>query len=145
LPDAERESASRSQLDVEETFRREGLLGAMRKFAVMAGLDFADREADAKLPTPTPQRAVNLQFFLTSDAPAVRLHELDRDSLRAASKHLVVGVGRTSGEHLAGRCAKAIAHWLGSETVEFPGGHNGFITHPRAFAERLREVLSPTM
>jgi len=25
--------------------------------------------------------------------------------------------------------------------VEFPGGHNGNVLHPRAFAERLRYVL----
>jgi hypothetical protein len=35
-------------------------------------------------------------------------------------------------------CAAAVADRLGTSLVEFPGGHAGFISHPRAFAEKLR-------
>jgi hypothetical protein len=34
-----------------------------------------------------------------------------------------------------------LAKLLGTEIVEFPGGHAGFVTHPRAFATKLREVF----
>jgi pimeloyl-ACP methyl ester carboxylesterase len=142
LPDAEREQGLRSQLDVEEAFRQEGIVGAMRKFVAVAGLNFDDREADVKLPAPGPRRMANLSFFLTHDVPAVRVHKLDAECLRAASAQLVLGVGRTSGEYLPARCVKAVARSIGREPIEFPGGHNGFVTDPRAFAGRLRDVFT---
>jgi pimeloyl-ACP methyl ester carboxylesterase/ribosomal protein S18 acetylase RimI-like enzyme len=141
LPESEQVIAARSQLGVEEAFRGEGTAAAMRAFAAIAGFDPGDREADASLPAPSPQRVINLEFFLTHDAPAVRLHRLDVELLRAASTRIVVGVGETSGRHLAGRCAMAMAHALGRAPVELPGGHNGFLMRPRAFAARLREIL----
>jgi pimeloyl-ACP methyl ester carboxylesterase len=52
LADAERELAARSQLDVEETFRLDGIAGAMQKFAAIAALDLNDREADASFRRP---------------------------------------------------------------------------------------------
>jgi pimeloyl-ACP methyl ester carboxylesterase len=142
LPEVERERGAQSQLEVEETHRREGVGPAMRKFAALAGLDFNDREADALLPVPNPQRALNLELFLTHDARSVRLHRLSADLLHAASEHVVAAVGATSGTHLAGKCATGLAHWLGREPVAFPGGHCGFLTHLRAFAARLREALT---
>ncbi|WP_449060327.1 hypothetical protein [Planomonospora algeriensis] len=39
------------------------------------------------------------------------------------------------------RCAQELADLMGTRIVEFPGGHNGNTTHPRAYASRLREVL----
>jgi pimeloyl-ACP methyl ester carboxylesterase len=40
------------------------------------------------------------------------------------------------------RCAQELAALLGTEITEFPGGHNGNTTHPRAYAARLRDVLN---
>jgi pimeloyl-ACP methyl ester carboxylesterase len=141
LPDEERAIATQNQEDVEAAFRREGIAGAMKKFAALAGLNFEDREPDVELPRPGPERAANLKFFLTHDAPAVRLYRADRPSLEAAAPKIVVGAGRTSGTTLAHRCAIALAKHLGKQVEEFPGGHGGFITHPRAFAKKLHEVL----
>jgi pimeloyl-ACP methyl ester carboxylesterase len=141
LADAERASAVQDQQEVEAAFRREGIAGAMKKFVAMAGLNFEDREPDVELPHPGPERAANLKFFLTHDAPAVRLYRLDLPSLEVAAPKIVVGAGRTSGTTLAHQCAIALAKKLGKPVEEFPGGHNGFVTHPRAFAKRLLEVL----
>jgi hypothetical protein len=82
-----------------------------------------------------------LKFFLTHDAPAVRLYRLDLPSLEVAAAKIVVGAGRTSGTTMPHRCAIALAKQLGQQVEEFPGGHGGFVTHPRAFAKRLHEVL----
>ena len=141
LPDAERAQAEREHDDVEGTYRREGVAAAMRKFVAMAGLNFDDREPGVELPRPKPQRVANLEFFLTYDFPAVRRHELNVAALQAAPTRIVAAAGRPSGEASAYRCAVALADRLGTGIVEFPGGHNGFVTHPRAFATRLREVL----
>ncbi len=112
LPDAERTHVVRAQEDVEETYRREGVAAAMRKGLANIGLNFEDREPDVVLPQPTSQRAANLEFFRTHDAPAAHRYRLDIAALQA-----------------------------GTEFVEFPGGHNGHVLHPRAFAARLRDVL----
>jgi pimeloyl-ACP methyl ester carboxylesterase len=141
LPEAERANAVRDQEEVEAAFRREGIAGAMKKFVAMAGLSFEDREADVELPRPGLERVANLTFFLTHDAPAVRLYRLDLAALKAVAAKIVVAAGCTSGAFLAHRCAIALAKHLDIPVAEFPGGHGGFITHPRAFAQMLHEVL----
>jgi pimeloyl-ACP methyl ester carboxylesterase len=132
------------QEGVEEAFRHEGIAAAMKRFAAIAGLNFEDREPDVELPRPAPERAANLKFFLTHDAAAVRLYRLDPAALQAAPTKIVVAAGRTSGGTLAHQCGNALARRLGTQIVEFPGGHAGFITHPRAFATKLREVFEAT-
>jgi hypothetical protein len=42
---------------------------------------------------------------------------------------------------LAGRAAVAVAERLGSTPVTFPGGHDGFLSDPGAFADVLRTAL----
>lgn len=145
LPDAERALAVESQLEMEETYRREGAAAAIKKMA-SALLNFADREPDLELPRPnsqqTAQRAANMAFFLAHDAPSVRRYKLDLVALKRAGRRIVPAAGRTSRETWVHHCTAALADRLGTPLVEFPGGHNGYILHPRAFAARLREVLS---
>jgi pimeloyl-ACP methyl ester carboxylesterase len=141
LPDAERARAVRDQEEVEAAFRREGIAAAMKMFVALAGLNFEDREPEVELPRSGSERMANLSFFLTHDAPAVRLYRLDLAALDAAAAKIVVAAGRTSGAFLAHQCAVALAKQLGTSVEEFPGGHSGFVTHPRAFAKKLHEVL----
>jgi pimeloyl-ACP methyl ester carboxylesterase len=141
LSDAERMQAMQSQEEVDETYRREGVVAAMRKSLANSGLNFADREPDVVLPQPSPLRAANLEFFHKYDAPAAHGYRLDIAGLKRASTRIVLAGGRASQEFWAHHSAEALANQLGTEFVEFPGGHNGHILHPRAFAVKLREVL----
>jgi len=141
LPEAERTSAARAQEEVDETYRREGLAAAMRKGLAQSGLNFADREPDVVLPQPTPQRAANLEFFHAYDAPAAHSYRLDIAALKKISTQIVPAGGRTSRKMWTHHSVEALADQLGTAFVEFPGGHNGHVLHPRAFAERLRDVL----
>jgi pimeloyl-ACP methyl ester carboxylesterase len=141
LPDDERTHVVRDQEDLDETLRREGVAAAMRKGLAKSGFNFNDREPDVVLPPPTPQRAANLAFFHTHDAPATHRYRLDLVALKTAKTQIVPAGGRTSQEMWTHHSAEALADRLGTEFVEFPGGHNGYILHPRAFAERLRDVL----
>jgi pimeloyl-ACP methyl ester carboxylesterase len=145
LPEPERASVEHAQEEVEETYRREGVAAAMQRFAVMAGLNFADREPEVELPGPTDPRvaarSANPAFFFTHDAPAVRRYRLDIAALRAAPTRIVPAAGRTSSESWPHRCAAGLAERLDRELVRFPGGHAGYTMHPRGFAARLREVL----
>lgn len=140
LSGAERTDAERFQQEVEDLYAREGVAAAMRKF-VTALSDFSDREPDVELPRPGPQRAANLDFFLAHDTGAVSRYRLDIPALKSAPARIVPAAGRTSREIWTHHCAVRLAELLGVKVAEFPGGHNGFVLHPRAFAARLREVL----
>ena len=142
LPEAERAQANRDHDEVEAAYRSGGVGAAMRLFVAKAGLDFANREEGVELPRPKPDRVANLEFFLAHDVPAVRRHELDLKLLLASPTRIVPAGGQTSRQFVAYRCAEALANRLGSTVTEFPGGHNGFVTHPMAFTERLRGILS---
>jgi pimeloyl-ACP methyl ester carboxylesterase len=54
----------------------------------------------------------------------------------------VIGVGAQSAAILPGRAAVAVAERLGTPPVTFPGGHDGFLGEPDAFAATLRTVLA---
>jgi len=68
-------------------------------------------------------------------------HQHDFDALRAAPTRILLGVGTQSGQMMAGRAAVAVAERLGTTPVTFPGGHDGFLSDPGAFAAVLRTVL----
>jgi hypothetical protein len=61
--------------------------------------------------------------------------------LHCAKAKIVAAAGRTSGDSPGRRCVGSLADELGIGCGEFPGGHGGFVTHPRALAASLREVL----
>jgi pimeloyl-ACP methyl ester carboxylesterase len=142
LSDAEREAALRRQQEVENTFAREGAAAAMAQFAAFAGVDLQDREPGVTVAPPiTPQRAANLLFFFTHDAPAGRHHRLDLAALRAAPTRIVPAAGRAFPDSPPHRCAIALASHLGTPLVDFPGGHTGWLLRPKEFAATLRETL----
>jgi pimeloyl-ACP methyl ester carboxylesterase len=145
LPDGERAQVTQTQADVEQTHRSEGVAAAMRKMVTLSGVNLDDREQDVELPAPTShgvtRLAPNLDFFLTYDAPAVRRYRPNLDALQAASPRVVVAAGHSSQGLWLYRASRALADQIGSHFVEFPGGHNGYVLHPRGFAGRLREVL----
>ncbi|WP_248964872.1 alpha/beta hydrolase [Sphaerisporangium perillae] len=141
LPETERDRARQAQKEIEDIHATEGVIPALRKFVILAGVDLADREPDARIMAPGPDRLPNLEFFLTHDAPAVGRHELDMDALKAASTRIVPAVGETSAHVWPHHCGRLLAEALGTSYVEFPGGHNGGVLRPRAFATRLIETL----
>jgi pimeloyl-ACP methyl ester carboxylesterase len=140
LPEPGRGQAVRDQEEVEELYRREGTAAAMRKFVAVAGIRFDDREPDAAIPQPGPERIANLEFFLARDAPAVRRYQLNLPALHRAAARIVPAAG-TSTQAFPRHCAQALASELGRPLAEFPGGHNGFMLRPRGFAARLHEIL----
>jgi pimeloyl-ACP methyl ester carboxylesterase len=145
LPAAERARAAGAQGEVEATHRAAGAAAAMRRFVEVTGVDFADREPDADLARPTGERAAqygaNVAFVLAHDAPAARRYHLDIDALLERGVVVVPAAGSSDRDFWIHHCARALADRLGTALVEFPGGHNGPIFHPRGCAARLREIL----
>ncbi len=138
LPESERAEVQRFQRMLEGGMRGPEWTEAMRVVAV----DHTDLEEGVTLPQPGPHHLANAAFFRENDAPAAHRYRLDLDALKAVSDRIVAAGGEKSRAAFPHRSTRVLADRLGIEFVEFPGDHAGFATRPRAFAERLAEVLS---
>ena len=147
LPDSEPVLAACAAIS--ETYERSGSGQAMAKFIALVSHP-GPIPADFPLqPGPDPA-AFGLpgQDDGSRDDPLLGPHmtacpgyQHDFGALRAARTRIVLGIGTQSGQMMAGRAATAVAGRLGSTPVTFPGGHDGFISDPAAFAAVLRSVL----
>jgi pimeloyl-ACP methyl ester carboxylesterase len=142
--------------DIAETYRRSGFGPAMAKFIklVMHQGEFTKEYLDEPAPDPA-MFGLPAEDDGTRDDPLLALnmmscngHRHDFEALRNASTRIVIGVGAVSGEGLPARAGRAVAAKIGTEPVEFPGDHGGFMDgehaqagDPAAFAAKLREVL----
>jgi len=139
------QAAHRAQLtDVQEAHARAGLAAALPGMVAGLGIDPATEEREPDL-TPQPmnaQRVRNFDWFIGREFTSVVTDDLDLDALCASKTRIVPGQGRaTASRVFTHRCAGALATLLGAGAAFFPGGHNGNLTHPRAFAVRVHEVL----
>jgi len=105
------------------------------------GVHYEDREPGVELPQASSEEAANADAFFKYTFPAVRRYRLDFAALAAARTRIILAGGRQGRAYRAYRGAVAVAERLGTTVVEFPGDHMGYMTHPKAFAARLREVL----
>ncbi|MFJ1901105.1 alpha/beta fold hydrolase [Streptomyces sp. NPDC088115] len=145
LPAGQRERHAAELARLQDVHRDGGLAAAFPEIARVLGIDPTRQETEPGLtPMPlTPRRVANFGFFIERDFTAVIEAELDREALRTTPVPIVPASGSTTGPSVfVGQCAQSLAVLTGREVVPFPGGHNGNTTHPRAFAARLREVLS---
>jgi pimeloyl-ACP methyl ester carboxylesterase len=141
LPDRERHRAN--ALDIYETYKREGVGPAMRKFLAGAGLK--GNAPPPSVPTPKQQQAMarmarNVELFLAHGMRGS--YEPDIAALRLGSPRIIVAGGTESRGQLAYEATVVLAQRLGTSVVDFPGDHGGFMTHPAAFAQQLHAVLA---
>ncbi|MER7824153.1 alpha/beta hydrolase [Streptomyces sp. NPDC096097] len=125
-----------------------GLTAAFPAIARHLGIDPAhDATEDDLTPQPlTPRRQANFGFFIGTEFTAVTTDDLDpAEAVRAAARagtRIIAATGRTTRPTVhTYRCALALAARLGTEPVEFPGGHNGNTAFPRATARTLKALL----
>ncbi|MET4610408.1 pimeloyl-ACP methyl ester carboxylesterase [Rhodococcus sp. PvR044] len=130
---------------IQRVHRRDGLAATFKVVAEVLGIDPANPDAEPGLtPQPmTPQRTRNFDFFVEHDFTAVIGDTLDVTALADTPTRIVAAVGRTTPRTVFdNKCAFALADLVGSELHEFPGGHNGNTTHPRAYAAALRTAFN---
>jgi pimeloyl-ACP methyl ester carboxylesterase len=112
------------------------------KFFAQLGVRFDDLEPGVVLPQPDPQEtAARTQALMRYTFPAVHRYRLDIAALAASPVRLILAVGSSGRGTIVYRCTQALANRLGYDLVDFPSDHAGYISHPRAFAARLGEVL----
>ena len=154
LPD--RDAAIAAARVVHETYLQRGYGPAMATFIALVMHDgpitpaYFDRPAPdpAMFGLPTGDDGTRTDPLLSQNILSSTTFEPDLEALRAATTRIVIGVGATSANALAGRASAAVAERLGIAPVTFPGGHDGFLGgeygqtgKPDAFAATLRRVL----
>ena len=115
---------------------------ALQLLVVDIGVTYKDLEPGVEPPQRTGQAATNLNFFFAHDLPAVIKYKLDVTMLKTVSSKICLAGGSASRDSWPYHCAAALAKLFGTEIVEFPSDHVGYMTHPQSYAERLHKVLN---
>jgi pimeloyl-ACP methyl ester carboxylesterase len=134
---------------IRATYQRAGFGPAMATFIAMVSHAGPIPPGFPGQPAPDPAAfGLPAHDDGSRDDPLLGLHltactgyQHDFGALRAAPTRIVLGVGTESGQMMAGRAAVAVAERLGTQPVTFPGGHDGFLSDPGAFAAMLRTIL----
>ncbi len=131
---------------IRELSRREGATSAMQQFMAQIGVAYQDREPDADLPEQGERPIQNTAFLLEREFAMYECYQFDFAMLRSLlpQSQIVIAAGSTGREYIGYQNAAAMAEQLGTTVVEFPGHHVGYVSHPRAFAAKLQEVLGET-
>ncbi|MFI9331611.1 alpha/beta fold hydrolase [Kitasatospora sp. NPDC052868] len=133
---------------IQEVFHRDGWQAALRGVMAATGIDPARQEREPEVrPAPFgPEREANFASFLAHDLTTLRRSTFglaEAGALAAGPTRVVPAIGLTTDPTVYSyRCAEVLAERLGTGLLHLPGGHNGNLTHPRAFAARLDEALT---
>jgi pimeloyl-ACP methyl ester carboxylesterase len=146
LPDREAQRAAFRRVRAE--YQARGVDAAWAMFGEVTGLETgteAPRPDPASLPPHIAEAIArtlaNRPFFLEYEMVPFTEYVPDLDRLAAVPTEIVPAGGVTSRGQLAARPIRVVAEHLGTEVVDFPGGHVGYAEHPTEFATRLTDIL----
>ncbi|MFD6351628.1 alpha/beta fold hydrolase [Nocardia tengchongensis] len=131
--------------ECQEVCRAQGWRAALAPMARTLGINPADQEIEegVQLPPITPERAGNFTYFIEQDFTAIREDRLDVARLARTTTRILPAIGRRTPAQVFDRlCAVELSQLMGVEVTEFPGGHNGNLTHPAAYAATIRELAA---
>jgi clorobiocin biosynthesis protein CloN7 len=140
LPDAE--EAGAGMHEIYDTYRDSGISAAWRKFASFTGISMGPADADDDPQPPSAEEVATSERFFEHGLLTIALYQPDIAALQAAPTRIVVAGGTASKGEFPQRTAVALAERLGSSLMDFPGGHAGFVSEPKEFAEVLRRALA---
>jgi pimeloyl-ACP methyl ester carboxylesterase len=128
---------------VYDTYRKEGVLKARHQFASGA-FGSADQQVMERVRRehPNEELIANATYWLEHELRQYPRVELDLVELSAHAERLILAGGRDAQDQVAYQPNMVLARQLGSEIVDLPGGHLGFIAYPAEFALALINVLS---
>jgi pimeloyl-ACP methyl ester carboxylesterase len=125
-----------------DTYRASGIGNAWQRFFIFTGLAVPAQGEDAAQPPPSAEMVATSERFFGHGLLPITLYEPDIAALQAAPGRVVVAGGITSRGQFAQRTAAALAERLGTQLIEFPGGHTGFMSDATDFAAVLRRATA---
>jgi pimeloyl-ACP methyl ester carboxylesterase len=130
---------------VYETFREQGVPAAMHQFASRV-LGSADRQVleRAMREHANEYTLANAGYWMEHEVRQYPRAEFDLTVLRAHTEQIVLAGGHDSNAQMTYQPNRVLAQQLGSDVVDFPGGHLGFLPYPAAFAVALKNALGGT-
>lgn len=145
LPAAERTAVEAELLELQEVHRASGWQAVVPLLQKLLDIDPARQEREPDLTVQSPlagHRAANFDWFFTQDCSALLSNDMTAADLAGLSPVVIPAAGvATNPSMFDHRCAVALGSALGVPVAEFPGAHNGNLTHPRAFAARFKAVV----
>lgn len=102
-------------------------------------------QEEAPRPEPSAKQAADDDLFFTKMLKPFTRYDPPIEALRAGGARIVVAIGASTGDEIAGRSTRALAERLGSPVVEFPGDHGGFMADPAGWADTIRTILDPAL
>jgi clorobiocin biosynthesis protein CloN7 len=139
LPQAEEARAGIHE--IYDCYRERGAGAAWERFASFTGMSMRP-QGDAEPQPPSGEAVATSERFFAHGLLPIALYQPDLSALQAAAARVIVAGGTTSRGEFAQRTAVALAERLGTQLVEFPGGHGGFASDPDNFADVLRHLLA---
>jgi pimeloyl-ACP methyl ester carboxylesterase len=127
--------------DIYDTYRDSGARAAWQRFSTFTGMNMRPQGEEAPQP-PSAEAVTTTERFFRHGLLPITFYQLDLSALQGAAVRVVVAGGRTSKGEFAQRTAQALAERLGNPLVDFPGGHAGFASDPKDFADVLRRTLA---
>jgi pimeloyl-ACP methyl ester carboxylesterase len=127
---------------VYDIYLKEGIPIAMQQFA-SGTLGSSDRQVIeyARREHPTQDTVSNTIYWMEHELRQYPRAGLDLDALKATAERIVLACGHDSRHQMTSQPNKVLARQLGRESVDFPGGHLGFLSHPAEFAKALMNAL----
>lgn len=128
----------------QDVFYDHGWRAALAPMAKTLGIDPSNQQAepDVVLPALDDRRAKNFARFLGVDFSAIAADVLDPAKLRETPVRILPAVGAlTPAAVFDRRCAERLARLRDVQLLTFPGGHNGNMTHPSAYADAILAAL----
>jgi hypothetical protein len=83
----------------------------------------------------------NLGTYFAHKLVPFTQYQPDLESLRRLADKVVPAAGRDAVNHLPAQPVAVLSEHIGWPVVSFPGGHNGYASHPSQFATLLARVL----
>ncbi len=124
---------------------RAGPRAAFRHVLAGMGVDREDREDDVTTPESCRAQSRDTGFLMSQEARALATYRLDLLALTRHASRVVPAFGSSSEAFYPAECARALGLKLGRQPLAFPGGHDGYVLRPRAFAPVLRAALQTGM
>jgi pimeloyl-ACP methyl ester carboxylesterase len=106
-----------------------------------AGDEVADQWFESLDPSGRDRILDNGAVFFPIELPAFAAFVPDRNRMQASGVPLTVVAGEQNRDTWMGVAAARLAEGTGAELVELPGGHGGFVSHPKEFIELVRRIV----